>query len=74
MRLKILKPSLNVLLSLKTVSVALERVLIERSLSVLMAAMMVQVTNVSPSTTSQQLKELFSYLGDINEIKLYPEE
>lgn len=33
---------------------------------------MVQVTNVSPLATTQQMKELFSYLGDIVDIKLYP--
>ena len=34
----------------------------------------IQVTNVSPLATTEQMKELFSYLGDIAEIKLYPEE
>ena len=33
---------------------------------------LVQVTNVSPQTTDQQMKELFSYLGDIEEIRVYP--
>ena len=36
--------------------------------------MMIQVTNVSPHATHQQMKELFSYLGDIEEIKIYPEK
>lgn len=40
----------------------------------MVAANMVQVTNVSPSATAQQMKELFSYLGDIAELHLYPEE
>ena len=34
---------------------------------------LIQVTNVAPLTTDQQMKELFSYLGSINEIKVYPE-
>ena len=34
---------------------------------------LIQVTNVSPHATPQQMKELFSYLGDIVEIKVYPE-
>ena len=34
---------------------------------------LIQVTNVSPQATNQQMKELFSYLGDIKEIKVYPE-
>ena len=40
-----------------------------------MASMpLIQVTNVSPTATAKQMKELFSYLGDLEEIKLYPEE
>lgn len=35
---------------------------------------MVQVTNVSPTATTQQMKELFSYMGDIVEIKVYPDD
>ena len=35
---------------------------------------LIQVTNVSPQATNQQMKELFSYLGDIKEIKVYPEK
>lgn len=34
----------------------------------------VQVTNVSPQASEQQMKELFSYFGSIDEIKVYPEE
>ena len=34
---------------------------------------LIQVTNVSPQATDQQMKELFSYLGSIKEIKVYPE-
>ncbi|XP_044076486.1 serine/arginine-rich splicing factor 11-like isoform X2 [Siniperca chuatsi] len=32
----------------------------------------VQVTNVSPSTTSEQMRILFGYLGTIEELKLFP--
>ncbi|XP_061776487.1 serine/arginine-rich splicing factor 11-like isoform X1 [Nerophis ophidion] len=32
----------------------------------------VQVTNVSPSTTSEQMRALFGYLGTIEELKLFP--
>lgn len=35
---------------------------------------MAQVTNISPQANKQQMNELFSYLGDISEIKLFPEE
>lgn len=38
-----------------------------------MSVPMIQVTNVSPQASQQQMKELFSYLGDIEEIKIYPE-
>ena len=34
---------------------------------------LIQVTNVSPQTTNQQMKELFSYLGSTKELKVYPE-
>ena len=34
----------------------------------------VQVTNVSPQATEQHMKELFSYFGGIDEIRVYPEE
>jgi hypothetical protein len=34
---------------------------------------LIQVTNVSPQTTNQQMRELFSYLGRIKELKVYPE-
>ena len=33
---------------------------------------LIQVTNVSPQATDQQMKELFSYLGRIKDIKVYP--
>ncbi|XP_035490861.2 serine/arginine-rich splicing factor 11 isoform X1 [Scophthalmus maximus] len=32
----------------------------------------VQVTNVSPSTTSEQMRTLFGFLGSIDELKLFP--
>ncbi|XP_013889691.1 serine/arginine-rich splicing factor 11 [Austrofundulus limnaeus] len=32
----------------------------------------VQVTNVSPSTTSEQMRTLFEFLGTIEELKLFP--
>ncbi|KAM9831647.1 uncharacterized protein ACB057_001641 [Neosynchiropus ocellatus] len=32
----------------------------------------VQVTNVSPSTTSEQMRTLFGFLGNIEELKLFP--
>ncbi|KAM8849220.1 uncharacterized protein AB9W97_021026 isoform 1-T1 [Spinachia spinachia] len=32
----------------------------------------VQVTNVSPSTTSEQMRTLFGFLGTIEELKLFP--
>ena len=40
---------------------------------VAMAVPLIQVTNVSPQATQQQMKELFSYLGNIEEIKVFPE-
>ncbi|XP_053709513.1 serine/arginine-rich splicing factor 11 isoform X2 [Synchiropus splendidus] len=32
----------------------------------------IQVTNVSPSTTSEQMRTLFGFLGNIQELKLFP--
>ncbi|KAI5627189.1 serine/arginine-rich splicing factor 11 [Silurus asotus] len=32
----------------------------------------VQVTNVSPSTTSEQMRTLFGFLGTVEELKLFP--
>ncbi|XP_066548627.1 serine/arginine-rich splicing factor 11 isoform X2 [Amia ocellicauda] len=32
----------------------------------------IQVTNVSPSTTSEQMRTLFGFLGKIDELKLFP--
>ncbi|KAM9384426.1 uncharacterized protein KZ484_006246 isoform 1-T2 [Pholidichthys leucotaenia] len=32
----------------------------------------IQVTNVSPSTTSEQMRTLFAFLGNIEELKLFP--
>ncbi|XP_036971499.1 serine/arginine-rich splicing factor 11-like isoform X2 [Acanthopagrus latus] len=32
----------------------------------------IQVTNVSPSTTSEQMRTLFGFLGNIEELKLFP--
>ena len=37
-------------------------------------ANIVQVTNISPQANKQQMNELFSYLGDISDISLFPEE
>jgi len=34
----------------------------------------VQVTNIAPAATRDQMKTLFSYLGRIDEIKMYPSE
>ena len=34
----------------------------------------IQVTNVSPSTTSEQMRTLFGFLGNIEELKLFPPE
>ena len=38
-----------------------------------MSSRLVQVTNVSTSVTKEQLKSLFTYLGRVEEIQLYPE-
>lgn len=38
-----------------------------------MTARLVQVTNVSTSVTKEQLKSLFTHLGRIDDIQLYPE-
>ena len=38
-----------------------------------MTARLVQVTNVSTSVTKEQLKSLFSHLGRIEDVQLYPE-
>ncbi|KAJ8362877.1 hypothetical protein SKAU_G00117080 [Synaphobranchus kaupii] len=32
----------------------------------------IQVTNVSPSTTSEQMRTLFGFLGKIEELRLFP--
>ncbi|XP_065905520.1 splicing regulatory glutamine/lysine-rich protein 1-like [Dysidea avara] len=34
---------------------------------------LVQVTNISPLASAQNVREIFSYLGDIEEFKVYPE-
>lgn len=34
----------------------------------------IQVTNVSPSTASEQMRTLFGFLGNIEELKLFPPE
>ena len=39
-----------------------------------MAICTIQVTNICPKATVRQMKELFSYLGDIDELRLFPEE
>ena len=38
------------------------------------SATLLQVTNMSPFATAQQMRELFSYLGVIRDLKVYPEE
>ncbi|XP_072295396.1 serine/arginine-rich splicing factor 11 isoform X2 [Eucyclogobius newberryi] len=37
-----------------------------------MSTHVIQVTNVSPSTTSEQMRTLFGFLGTIEELKLFP--
>ncbi|XP_064413990.1 splicing regulatory glutamine/lysine-rich protein 1 isoform X2 [Latimeria chalumnae] len=32
----------------------------------------IQITNLSPAVTSEQMRTLFSFLGDIEELRLYP--
>ncbi|XP_019853237.1 PREDICTED: serine/arginine-rich splicing factor 11-like [Amphimedon queenslandica] len=39
-----------------------------------MAICTIQVTNICPKATVRQMKELFSYLGDIDELRLFPED
>ncbi|XP_064385900.1 serine/arginine-rich splicing factor 11-like isoform X2 [Halichondria panicea] len=39
-----------------------------------MSTTLIQVTNVSPSAGLQQMRELFSYFGDIEELRLFREE
>lgn len=34
----------------------------------------IQITNIAPSASKDQMRTLFGYLGRIEEIKLYPEE
>ena len=34
----------------------------------------IQVTNIAPSATNEQMKTLFGYLGTIKEIVIYPNE
>lgn len=34
----------------------------------------IQVTNVSPSASSEQMKTLFGFLGKIEELHLFPPE
>nr|XP_057930367.1 serine/arginine-rich splicing factor 11-like isoform X2 [Doryrhamphus excisus] len=36
------------------------------------ATHVIQVTNVSPSTTSEQMRTLFGFVGNIEELKLFP--
>lgn len=35
---------------------------------------MVQVTNIAPNASLDQMKTMFSFIGDIEEIVLYPDE
>jgi len=39
-----------------------------------MKTKIIQVTNIAPSATKDQMKTLFSFLGKIDEAKLFPEE
>ncbi|XP_059840333.1 serine/arginine-rich splicing factor 11 isoform X1 [Hypanus sabinus] len=39
-----------------------------------MATDVIQVTNVSPSATSEQMKTLFGFLGKIEELRLFPSD
>ncbi|XP_067893353.1 serine/arginine-rich splicing factor 11 isoform X2 [Heterodontus francisci] len=39
-----------------------------------MATDVIQVTNVSPSATSEQMKTLFGFLGKIDELRLFPSD
>uniref|UniRef100_A0A4W3GE37 RRM domain-containing protein n=1 Tax=Callorhinchus milii TaxID=7868 RepID=A0A4W3GE37_CALMI len=39
-----------------------------------MATDVIQVTNVSPSATSEQMKTLFTFLGKIDELRLFPSD
>lgn len=34
----------------------------------------IQVTNVSPSASSEQMRTLFGFLGKIDELRLFPPE
>lgn len=34
----------------------------------------IQITNLSSAVTSEQMRTLFSFLGDIEELRLYPPE
>jgi arginine/serine-rich splicing factor 12 len=34
----------------------------------------IQVTNISPATTKDQLKTLFQFIGRIRDIKVFPPE
>ena len=34
---------------------------------------MIQITNIAPVVTKEQIKTLFSFVGKVGEIKLYPE-
>ena len=33
----------------------------------------IQITNISPTVSNEQLKSLFSIIGDVDQVKLYPE-
>lgn len=35
---------------------------------------MIQVTNIAPNASLDQMKTMFSFIGDIDEIVLYPDE
>lgn len=33
---------------------------------------LIQVTNIAPSASKEQMKTLFGFIGKIDEVKLYP--
>ena len=35
---------------------------------------MIQVTNIAPNASQEQIKTMFSLIGDIEELALYPDE
>ena len=35
---------------------------------------LIQVTNIAPSASKEQMKNLFSFIGKVDEVVLYPSE